>query len=89
VLGPLQERMVSFVLDSSADMPPEARRWLEDFQARGAGAWKYVAGFVFQLLAGLAFATLGGLLGATFFWKDQLPPALGGVPPPPPIPPEM
>jgi len=89
VLGPLQERLLSTVLQSSADMPPEVREWLEGMADDRGGAIRYVAGFMFHLIAGLIFATLGGLLGAMIFWREGVPPALGGPPPPPPIPPQM
>jgi hypothetical protein len=86
VLGPLQERLLSSVLESNADMPPEVREWLESVSDRSAGPFRYVAGFMFHLVAGVIFATLGGLLGATLFWREGVPPALGGPPPPPPLP---
>ena len=86
VVGPFQQEMISSVLESSADMPPEVRAWLERSVESGSGPLRYAAGFMFHLMAGLVFATLGGLLGATFFWRDGVPPALGG--PPPPIPPQ-
>jgi hypothetical protein len=89
VLWPLQERMLSSVLESNADMPPEVRVWLERMVEDGGGALRYVFGFMFHFVAGLIFATLGGLLGATLFWRESVPPALGGPPPPPPIPPQL
>jgi hypothetical protein len=85
VMGPLQQRMIASVLESTAEMPPEVRDWLETTAEGGTGAFRYAAGFMFHLIAGAVFATLGGLLGATFFWRDSVPPALGG--PPPPLPP--
>ncbi len=86
-LGPLQERLLSFVLESNADMPPEARVWLEELADRSSGPLRYVFGFMAHLAAGMIFATLGGLLGAMVLWRQGVPPALGGPPPPPPIPP--
>ena len=86
VIGPLQERLLSSVLSSNADMPPEVRAWLEGIADRSAGPLRYVAGFMFHLLAGTIFATLGGFLGATLFWREDVPPALGGPPPLPPNP---
>jgi hypothetical protein len=47
---------------------------------RATSPMRYVAGFAFQLV-GSIFAALGGLLGAQFFRRD-VPPALGGEPPP-------
>jgi hypothetical protein len=85
LMGPIQERMLAAVLETSSDMPPDVRAWLEEMASRSTGATRYVAGFMFHLFAGMMFATLGGLLGVLFFRKD-VPPALGGtyVPPPPP-----
>jgi hypothetical protein len=92
VLGPLQEGLVSYVVETSADMPPEVREffdsWVESMREGGTGPLRYVVGFMFQLIAGVIFGTLGGLLGATFFWREGVPPALGGPPPPPPLPPQ-
>ena len=84
VMGPLQERLMSTVLESNADMPPEVRVWLENMADRSAGPLRYVAGFMFHLVAGAIFATVGGLVGATLFWREGVPPALGGPPPLPP-----
>jgi len=85
MLAPLQERMIEALLEGSAEMPPQARAWLEGM--RSGGPFRYVIGFMFQLVAGMVFGTLGGLLGALFFWREGVPPALGGPPPPPPLPP--
>jgi hypothetical protein len=42
--------------------------------------------FLGFLIIGAIFSTLGGLLGASFF-KNDVPPALGGpAAPPPPLP---
>jgi hypothetical protein len=86
LMAPIQERMVSEMIAGSADMPPEVRAWLEMLGQRASGPLRYVFGFVFQLLTGVVFATLGGVLGAVFARRDR-PPALGGGPTvPPPLP---
>jgi hypothetical protein len=46
-----------------------------------------VFGFVVMLFCGVVFATLGGVLGAAFF-RNDVPPALGGPGEPPPLPPQ-
>jgi hypothetical protein len=46
------------------------------------GIFSLILSFAFFLTVGTAFATLGGMLGALFFKKDQPP-----VAPPPPVPP--
>jgi hypothetical protein len=40
-----------------------------------------------MLFTGVVFATLGGVLGAAFF-RNDVPPALGGPTDPPPLPPQ-
>ena len=86
VVGPIEQRMVQAMLERSVDMPPDVRTLMEQVAQRGSSVLRYVAGFAFQLVAGMVFSTLGGLLGAVFFRRD-VPPALGGDPlVPPPIP---
>jgi hypothetical protein len=88
LLAPLQQQIADQVLRSAADMPPEAREWLERFGERASSPFRYLLGFLFQLGAGMMFATLGGVLGAAYFNRD-VPPAIGGdpiAPPPPPLP---
>lgn len=88
VIAPLQERMVANMVSNARDMPPEVRAWLELLADRASSPLRVLAGFVFQLMAGAVFATLGGLLAAVFFRRD-VPPALGGdTIIPPPLPPE-
>lgn len=82
VIAPLQERMVAEMVRSARDMPPEVRAWLELLANRASSPFRLAAGFMFQLLAGAIFATLGGLLAAVFFRRDP-PPVV-----PPPLPPQ-
>ena len=67
VMAPLQERMVENILRSAADMPPEVREWLELMTERTSAPFRLAAGFAFQLLAGVVFSTVGGLLATVFF----------------------
>lgn len=76
LMGPLQERLAG-AFASAPEMPPEARGWIEAL----AGPFLYALGFAFQLVIGTVAAAIGGLLGAAWFRKD-LPPAVGGAPPP-------
>ena len=89
VMSPLQDRMLGAVLSGPYDLPPEVRAWFDEIERHEGGLVRYAIGFMFLLGAGVIFGTLGGLLGALFFWRDGLPPALGGPQPPPPIPPQM
>ncbi|HZM59826.1 MAG TPA: hypothetical protein VFB85_08510 [Vicinamibacterales bacterium] len=79
---PLQEGMAEMVLRSAPDMPPEVRTVFEGLG--GASSWvEYVLSFVLRLFVGSLVSTIGGLLGAAFF-RNDVPPALGGLPPLPP-----
>ena len=84
VTGPMQEGIMENLrdgmLNSGADVPPEV---LELFDTFGSSGFLFIViGFIFTLLAGMVFSTLGGLLGAAIFRKSA--PAGPGVPPPPP-----
>lgn len=89
LMAPLQERMIAGILDGSYDLPPEVRRVFEIARAGGGVFFWNILAFFAHLFAGLLFGTLGGLLGALFFWRDELPPAIGGPQAPPPIPPSL
>jgi hypothetical protein len=81
VFAPLQERMAGAILRSAPDMPPEVRTIFEN--AGSSSIAEYVLLFVLLLFAGSVVSTIGGLLGAAFF-RNDVPPALGGPPPLPP-----
>ena len=67
LIGPLQERMVAEMIRSASDMPAEVRQWLELAGDRASAPIRLATGFVFQLFAGVVFATLGGVLAVAFF----------------------
>jgi hypothetical protein len=77
VLAPLQARLVTEVLRTAGDMPSEVRQWLEAMASGENAPFRYALGFLFHLVAGALFATVGGVIGAAYFRKD-VPPALGG-----------
>lgn len=83
VLAPLRERILSEVVRIARDMPPEAREALESLSEASPGG--HALDFVLLLCGGAIFSTLGGVLGASFF-RNDVPPALGGSVEPPPIP---
>jgi hypothetical protein len=84
VAGPLQSRMMQRILERAAAENPDFGHMADQMQY---GAARGIIGLIFvfgaYLTVGTAFATLGGMLGALFFKKDQPPVA----PPPPPVPP--
>ena len=84
-LAPVRERVIAEVLRMARDMPPEARAALESMGP--SSAMGYAFDFLFLLCAAAIFSTLGGVLGAAFF-RNDVPPALGGPIEPPPLPPQ-
>lgn len=77
MLGPFQRAMMERMLNAGTDMPEQAREMIENMGRGGGMAIRLVMGFVFMLVMGTVFTTLGGVLGAVMFQKK--------TPPPPPI----
>lgn len=84
VLAPVRERIASELIRVARDMPPDARAALESIGTSSPVG--YAFNFFLLLCAGAIFSTLGGVLGAAFF-RNDVPPALGGPVQPPPLPP--
>ncbi len=85
VIEPLQTWMMDEVLRSARDMPPDARAWLESLAGSRSSTGRYAMGFAVMLVAGSLFAAAGGVVGAVYF-RNDVPPALGGPIAPPPLP---
>ena len=68
VMAPMMRAMMERVMSNSGNMPPEFRQALG---AYSGGALQVVLGFVFTLVFGAIFSTLGGLLGASIFKKEM------------------
>ena len=84
VAGPIQMRMLQRLMERAAAENPDFGRMADQMQFGAAhGIFALIIGFAFFLVIGTAFATVGGMLGALFFKKDQPPVA----PPPPLVPP--
>jgi hypothetical protein len=71
LIVPLQQRMIRGLMDRANNMPPEFRHYMNSYVGGVVGL---IIGFMFMLVLGAIFSTIGGLLGATFFRKP-LPPA--------------
>ena len=84
VISPIQERLASEVLRGARDLPPEVREWLERSR-EGSTLGGYIFGFLLMLIGGSAVAAVGGAAGAAYF-RNDVPPALGGPINPPPLP---
>jgi len=85
LMAPIQRRLADDFARNARDLPPEVRTMLESFGANPSIGM--VFGFIVMLFCGVIFATLGGVLGAAFF-RNDIPPALGGPSEPPPLPPQ-
>jgi hypothetical protein len=81
LIAPFQERVSSLVLRGAPDLPPEVRAVFDNLGS--SSGWEYAVSFVLRLFGGSLVSTIGGLLGAAFF-RNDVPPALGGPPPLPP-----
>ena len=71
VLAPIRERIATELIRVARDMPPDARAALQSIGTTSPMGYA---------------STLGGVLGASFF-RNDVPPALGGPIQPPPLPP--
>ena len=85
VTGPMQQRMLDWVLSMNPDMPPDVRDYIE--RASGEPGFRPLAvalTLVYYVVVGLVFGMLGGLLGVALFKKNAppLPPATPEVLPP-------
>jgi hypothetical protein len=86
ITGVWQRQFAERLLESARDLPPNFREILESSQGAGHMFIGLIIGGLFMLVVGVAFSTLGGLLGAMLFRKGDTPPA-GPFVPPPPLPP--
>jgi hypothetical protein len=76
LLGPLQQRAATQILQSIPDVPPELRDTFSNMGGTTVTALGVIVGFVMMLFVGAIFSTVGGLLGAVFFKnKASRPPA--------------
>jgi hypothetical protein len=84
-MAPLQERLVDTMIRNAQDMPPDVRELIDMTANRASSPLRYAVGVAFHLFAGLIFATLGGILGAVFYRRQDESP---GDVVPPPLPPD-
>ena len=78
VMGPVQQRMFQRLLESQPDMPENVRQAFDNMGGSTVGVIGIFVGFITMLVLGAIFASLGGLIGAFFFKKKDVP-----VQPPP------
>lgn len=79
ITGPMQQRMLDWVISANPDMPGEFREAIQRASGESAlNPFGLVLSFVYYVVLGVIFGILGGLLGAAVFKKSAPPP-----PPPP------
>src|SRR5262245_14277292 len=94
LVAPMERAMLARLTDLSATMPPEMRELIESYALESANTGIVMVilrrsiAFIFMLLIGGLFSTLGGLLGAALFRKPLSPPTIGTIPPATPGSPE-
>ena len=76
LVAPIQREVLARLVERANGVPPEFREYLGGV----GGAIGLTIGFVFMLVLGGIFSTLGGLLGAVLFRK-KVPPAATDFPP--------
>jgi hypothetical protein len=77
ILEPIQRQFITGLLDRMDNVPPQLR---DIAMNSGFTAARIVIQFIFWLVIGSAFSTLGGIAGAAIFQK-KLPPGTIDVPP--------
>jgi hypothetical protein len=86
--GPIQARMIERLIENASDLPVGMRDAFESMR-RGSGPLSIVIGFTFQLVSGVVFSTIGGLLGAMFFRRGKVAAAVPADAAPPGGPPQL
>jgi hypothetical protein len=72
LMAPMLSVMRERIINNSGNIPPEFRQYLGTYMG---GVFQVMVGFIFTLVFGAIFSTLGGLLGAAIFKKPVHGPA--------------
>jgi hypothetical protein len=88
VTGPMQQRMLDWVLANNPELPGEVRDAIERASGEtGLHPLSFALSIVYYIVVGVIFGMLGGLLGVAIFKKNAPPPPPPPFEPPPPPPP--
>jgi hypothetical protein len=80
VTGPMQQRMIEWVLSNNPDLPGEFREAIERASAdRGFHPLSFALSVVYYVVVGVIFGMLGGLLGVAIFKRNAPPPPPGTI----------
>ena len=81
MVAPMERRVFQRLVETMGNMPPEFRDYANSSLASGLGTGlRTLFGFVFMLMLGAIFSTIGGLLGALVFAK-KAPRGVIDIPP--------
>ena len=78
VIAPMQRELLARLTERAGSMPPEFREYVRGYVG---GAVGLTVGFIFMLVVGVVFSTVGGLIGAAIFRKPLAPHGADSVPP--------
>ena len=81
LVAPLEQRIFQRLAETMNNMPPEFREYATRSTSGGVRAAMAVFSFMFMLLLGAVFSTIGGLLGVLIFARKTQPGVID-VPPP-------
>ena len=88
VTGPMQQRVLDWILANNPEMPAEVRDAIERASGEtGFHPVSFALSIVYYIVVGVIFGMLGGLLGVAIFKKNAPPPPSAPFEPPPPPPP--
>jgi len=73
LMGPVQQRLLQQLIESQPDLPENFRQAFDNIGGGAVSAIGMAVSFVMMLVLGAVFASVGGLLGAFFFKKKDLP----------------
>jgi hypothetical protein len=86
LMAPLEQRLFQRLAETMNNMPPELREYATRSTSGGVRVAMSVVSFMFMLVLGAIFSTLGGLLGVVIFARKP-PPVFIDVPPAGQVPP--
>jgi hypothetical protein len=76
LVAPMERVLIQRIIESAGSMPPEFREYVTTYIGGGV---RLTLAFVFMLIIGSIFSTIGGVLGVVLFGR-RLPPGPADLP---------
>jgi hypothetical protein len=76
LVAPMERVLIQRIIENAGGMPPDFREYVGTYIG---GGLRLTLGFIFMLIVGSIFSTLGGVLGVVIFGKN-VPPGTVDVP---------